>query len=120
MCVVENITNKWVHGERTHIRPFKETTICGLRNYVPNFVGRCEKLKEIHEALQCEYNNSVITAVICGFGGIGKTELAVAYANMFRVKYGAIIWIHAKSHKELVDSFLRVAKDRRYNIDKNA
>lgn len=55
---------------------------------VKHFVGREENITEVCEALQ--YNSSRKTAVVQGLGGIGKTQLALAYAQRHKDDYSAV------------------------------
>jgi hypothetical protein len=42
-------------------------------------------------------------------GGIGKTQLAIAYAESGRVFYSSVFWINAASEAALKDSFRSIA-----------
>ncbi|MBN3884741.1 MAG: tetratricopeptide repeat protein [Nostoc sp. JL34] len=58
---------------------------------VKEFVGREAELRNLHQLLQ--ENQQV---AIAGMGGVGKTELALQYANLHRVTYqGGICWLSA-------------------------
>ena len=62
----------------------------------PNFVGRREELKEIHDKLHQD-NNAVAISTVSGMGGIGKTELAVKYAREHIDDYpGGVCWLNAR------------------------
>ncbi|GBE94969.1 tetratricopeptide repeat protein [Nostoc cycadae] len=61
---------------------------------VVEFVGRERELQNLHRLLQS--NQQVAIAAIAGMGGVGKTELALQYANSHRVTYqGGICWLSA-------------------------
>jgi Effector-associated domain 4/NB-ARC domain len=61
---------------------------------VVEFVGREAELQNLHRLLQS--NQQVAIAAIAGMGGVGKTELALQYANSHRVTYqGGICWLSA-------------------------
>ncbi|OUL22123.1 tetratricopeptide repeat protein [Nostoc sp. 106C] len=61
---------------------------------VVEFVGREAELENLHHLLQ--ENQQVAVAAIVGMGGVGKTELALQYANLHRVTYqGGICWLSA-------------------------
>ncbi|MBD2353605.1 tetratricopeptide repeat protein [Tolypothrix sp. FACHB-123] len=61
---------------------------------VTKFVGRETELQNLHRLLQ--ENQQVAIAAIAGMGGVGKTELALQYANLHRVTYqGGICWLSA-------------------------
>ena len=62
---------------------------------VVHFVGRDEKLVELHKKL-LQNDNAAILAV-AGMGGIGKTELATQYAQPYKVNYpGGLCWLDAR------------------------
>ncbi|MEA5567666.1 tetratricopeptide repeat protein [Anabaena sp. UHCC 0399] len=76
-------------------RPIKE-----IHHNIPlalpgeKFVGRETELQNLHRLLQ--ENQEVAIAAIAGMGGVGKTELALQYANSHRVTYqGGICWLSA-------------------------
>ena len=60
-----------------------------------NFVGREDELVEIHTLLQ--ENNSLAISAVSGMGGVGKTELAIQYAQRYDNYYpGGICWLNAR------------------------
>ncbi|MEH2012455.1 tetratricopeptide repeat protein, partial [Nostoc sp.] len=62
---------------------------------VANFVGRDEKLAEVHKKL-LQNDNAAILAV-AAMGGMGKTELATQYAQRYKVNYpGGLCWLDAR------------------------
>ncbi|HEX6468946.1 MAG TPA: FxSxx-COOH system tetratricopeptide repeat protein [Streptosporangiaceae bacterium] len=69
------------------------------------FVGREEALRQLHEALGPESSKVAVTQALHGLGGVGKTELALHYADASRDRYGLIGWITADS-PENVDAGL--------------
>ncbi|MDZ7958381.1 MAG: tetratricopeptide repeat protein [Aulosira sp. DedQUE10] len=61
---------------------------------VVEFVGRETELQNLHQLLQ--ENQQVAIAAIAGMAGVGKTELALQYANSHRITYqGGICWLSA-------------------------
>ena len=50
------------------------------------------------------------TVVLHGLGGIGKTQLAIAYAKRHKDGYSAIFWLNIKDEDSLKQSFAKVAK----------
>ena len=73
-----------------------------------NFVARREELAQMHEALTGEDGRR--TVVLQGLGGIGKTQLAVAYAKIHKGEYSAIFWLNIKDEDSLNNSFARTAR----------
>lgn len=75
---------------------------------VEHFVAREEELVRIHEVLG--QGSARRTAVVHGLGGMGKTQLAVAYAKRHRYDYSAVFWLNARDETTLKQGFATVAK----------
>ncbi|KAH8660954.1 hypothetical protein BGZ60DRAFT_530945 [Tricladium varicosporioides] len=73
-----------------------------------HFVAREEELTEIHTKLSGD--GSRRTVVLHGLGGMGKTQLAVAYAKRYKDSYSAIFWLNIKDEDSLKQSFARIAR----------
>jgi hypothetical protein len=73
-----------------------------------HFVAREEELAEIHRTLRGD--GSRRTVVLHGLGGIGKTQLTVAYAKRHRDDYSAVFWLNIKDEDSLKQSFAKAAK----------
>jgi hypothetical protein len=71
-------------------------------------VAREDELREIHKELSGD--GSRRTVVLHGLGGIGKTQLAIAYAKRHKDNYSAIFWLNIKDEDSLKQSFANVAK----------
>jgi hypothetical protein len=64
------------------------------RTPAPVFAGRDEELARLGRGLsECE--NAVVTQVVYGLGGVGKSELALQYAHARRGDYRLIWWVTA-------------------------
>jgi hypothetical protein len=61
---------------------------------IEHFVGRDDDMVKICEALH--YDGARKTAVVYGLGGMGKTQLALAYEKRHREEYSAVFWINSK------------------------
>lgn len=74
------------------------------------FVGRGSELDEIgkvlHPVLELQKQRRL---VISGMGGIGKTWLAIAYAESRSAAYSSVFWLNAESETALKDSFRSIA-----------
>jgi hypothetical protein len=55
-------------------------------------------------------NGSRRAVVLYGLGGIGKTQLTVAYAKRYKDSYSAIFWLSIKDEDSLKQNFAKVAK----------
>jgi ATP/maltotriose-dependent transcriptional regulator MalT len=64
-------------------------------SHVDHFVGRSEELDAIHQELQ--HDGTRKTAVVHGLGGMGKTQLALAYAQRHRDEYSAVFWVNTRA-----------------------
>jgi isopentenyl phosphate kinase len=63
-------------------------------SHVDHFVGRRQELDAIHRELQRDGPRK--TVVVHGLGGMGKTQLALAYAQRHRDEYSAVLWVNSK------------------------
>ena len=75
---------------------------------VDHFVGRSEELDAIHREL--EHDGSRKTAVVHGLGGIGKTQLALAYEKRHRDEYSAVFWVNSKDVDTLKRGYAAAAR----------
>ncbi|KAH9211165.1 kinesin light chain [Leptodontidium sp. 2 PMI_412] len=75
---------------------------------VEHFVAREAELAEIHARLSSDGSRQ--TVVLHGLGGIGKTQLSVAYAKRHKENYSAIFWLNMKDENTLKQSFARIAR----------
>ena len=71
-------------------------------------MAREDELREIHKALSGD--GSRHTVILHGLGGIGKTQLAIAYAKQHKDNYSAIFWLNIKDKDSLRQSFVTAAK----------
>lgn len=70
------------------------------RSGVKEFVGRNQKLQDLHEQLQ--NSQRIAITAIAGMGGIGKTELALQYAiSQLELKHypGGFCWLRARDQE---------------------
>ena len=65
-----------------------------VRSGSKNFVGREEELKKIEKALT--QGQGVIVCAVEGLGGVGKTELALQYAQLHKGEYAAQYWLNLR------------------------
>jgi hypothetical protein len=77
-------------------------------SHVECFVGRDEELDRIHQELQ--YNGPRRTAVVHGLGGMGKTQLALTYAQRHRDEYSAVFWVNSKDVDALKQGYAAAAR----------
>ena len=75
---------------------------------VDHFVAREREIAEIHGALSRDGDRQVV--ILHGLGGIGKTQLTVAYAKRHHVSYSAFFWINCKEKDSIKQSFANIAR----------
>jgi tetratricopeptide (TPR) repeat protein len=62
------------------------------------FVGRDEQLAALHDQLTGRGAATLVpTAALSGMGGVGKTQLALAYAHRYREEYQLGWWVPAET-----------------------
>ena len=75
------------------------------------FFGRAEALQQVEEVLQPGKDRGGVRSIaLYGMGGVGKTQIALRYANNSRNSFDAILWISADSSIKMAQSFLEVAQ----------
>jgi hypothetical protein len=110
-----------IRSKRQVLGPIKLLTIVGIQREdfsvvfslsnvsdVEHFIGREAELQEIHKALSGDGSRRVV--VLHGLGGIGKTQLSVAYAKRQKDSYSAIFWLNIKDVNSLKQSFAIMAR----------
>jgi hypothetical protein len=75
---------------------------------IEHFIAREEELAEMHKTLSGDGSRRII--VLHGLGGIGKTQLTIAYAKRHKDSYSAVLWLNIKDEDSLKQSFAKVAK----------
>jgi hypothetical protein len=84
--------------------------------YIPfglneRFIGRETELRKLAEALEPKKSNTPNRSfALYGMGGVGKTTIALQYANNARNLYDAIFWISADNMIKMTQDFLEVAQ----------
>lgn len=76
---------------------------CFVNDPVELFTGREDELRQVHES-----------TIIVGSGGVGKTQLARKYVQMYEHEHQRIVWINTES---LRYSFAELAKKLGMRID---
>ncbi|TAQ90762.1 hypothetical protein B7494_g955, partial [Chlorociboria aeruginascens] len=75
---------------------------------VEYFVAREDELSNIHKILKGDGSRRAV--VLHGLGGIGKTQLSLAYAKRHKDDYSAIFWLNIKDEDSVKQSFTQLAK----------
>ncbi|KAI1847293.1 hypothetical protein JX265_013981 [Neoarthrinium moseri] len=74
---------------------------------VQHFVARERERVEMRRNLSSDGRRRIV--VLHGLGGIGKTQLAVAYTTRYRDEYSAIFWLSIKDEASIRHSFTKAA-----------
>ena len=77
-----------------------------LRN--PNFTEPGQRLADMHDAL-CSGRPAALTQALAGFGGVGKTQLAVEYAYRHMADYAIVWWVRAEQAVTLAADYAALA-----------
>ena len=76
-----------------------------------SFIGRESEFNAMREALQPDDPSPEHRRLVLGgTGGIGKTQLAIAYAKRHHNAYESISWLNANSEATLKDSLRSMAE----------
>ncbi len=76
---------------------------------VRSFVGREPQIKAIREHLLDRSRSVLLPEALHGLGGIGKTQLALAYAHQYRDEYALGWWVPAETESSTLASLARLA-----------
>lgn len=80
---------------------------------VPGFISRQIEIEDIYRRLSG--NTGRRTVVLYGMDGIGKTQLALAYANRYKNNYSAIFWLNIRDEDSAKNSFAHIARQIQRN-----
>ena len=75
----------------------------------PNFTGREQILQQVAQTLSAG-QTTVVTQTIAGLGGVGKTQLALAYSYAHQHTYDLIYWLSADSEPGLGEDLMALAR----------
>src|SRR5258708_1794886 len=77
----------------------------------PFFTGREQMLEDLHRHLANTASAALTQSpAITGLGGIGKTQVAIEYANRYRDEYHFVLWVNAASLETLIEGFVSIAR----------
>ncbi|KAH0594590.1 hypothetical protein MHUMG1_07424 [Metarhizium humberi] len=97
---------KAIKGSRTN--DFSVTFSLSEVPEIQYFVAREREITEVRRILSSDGSRRAVT--LHGLGGIGKTQLAIAYTKRYRDEYSAIFWFNIKDEAAIQQSFTKVAK----------
>ena len=89
-------------------------TFVGVPPRIAGFTGRADELDRL-DAILTQDRPAAVTqvgrAAVQGMGGVGKTALAVEYANRFRNLYDGVWWCPAETRAGLMTSLAALATE---------
>ncbi|KAI0888151.1 uncharacterized protein GGS22DRAFT_185531 [Annulohypoxylon maeteangense] len=110
--------NQWSilqsHLSLSHLQLETVTSPCHTLPVAENrqFFGRQEILRQLEDHLKPADTNARLSSIaLYGLGGVGKTQVALAYAYQKIDHLDAIFWISAESPYSIQQSFSRAALD---------
>ncbi|KAG9250683.1 uncharacterized protein F5Z01DRAFT_640089 [Emericellopsis atlantica] len=107
-----NVQQRWqaearVDDARGNINRFTLSLSLSGATETSHLVARDEELAWMHQTLGRSPGRQ--TVVLHGLGGMGKTQLAIAYVKRHRNNYTASIWLNARDETSLNQSFRNAA-----------
>src|SRR4051794_152253 len=75
---------------------------------IENFLGQHKELEHLWHHLQPGSSKSRKVAILHGLGGMGKTQLAIHFAQYHKDDFTAIFWLSGKSRETLLQSLSSV------------
>ena len=94
--------------------------IWNLRPPNRNFTGREEMLANLRRALTAGDPDKPALAAIHGLGGMGKTQIALAYAHLHGRDYDIVWWLRAEDPSSLADDYTGLAAPLGLPVDEEA
>lgn len=91
--------------------------VYNLPEHNPYFTGREQMLHQIHRHLTQTSSVAPVAPAqplaLSGLAGMGKTQVALAYAYRFRAHYHDIFWVQAETRETMIASYLVFAEQLR-------
>jgi tetratricopeptide (TPR) repeat protein len=107
-CVARNR-----RGNDVPLEVRKRTFFGGVPNRIVGFTGREPELLRIHQVLALDRAVAVVQSIgraaVQGLGGVGKSSLAIEYANSFRGSYAGVWWCPAETRTDLLTALASLA-----------
>jgi tetratricopeptide (TPR) repeat protein len=77
--------------------------------YNPFFTGRDDLLTALHTYFIATSTPYTLIQALSGLGGMGKTQIAFAYASRYRHEYQSVLWMNADSRTTFVEEVIALA-----------
>lgn len=77
-----------------------------------DFIGRSVELAQmIRETTDCSAMHKPHITIVCGLGGVGKTQLVRRFVHDRQSKFEHIVWIESENRVSIEDTIKNVAKE---------
>lgn len=90
--------------------------IVNVKRTHPDFVGRIPYLKQMKD-ICLKWKGDPPVAVLWGEAGIGKSEIAIAFANLYAKHFRLICWIDSETEESYAASFYALAQVLKIPVD---
>ena len=78
----------------------------------PYFTGRTEILTLIHTQLMThEKSGCTASFALHGLGGVGKMQISIRYAYLYKTDFDIICWLQDNDWNTLVTSYVELSQD---------
>ncbi|KAG9235722.1 P-loop containing nucleoside triphosphate hydrolase protein, partial [Amylocarpus encephaloides] len=88
---------------------------------VESYTQRKELWEELNAKMQERHDNASVpyAVAISGLGGVGKSQLALKYAETHKDRYNPILWVDATDKELVLSSFQRLAAELQLRVNGN-
>lgn len=86
-----------------------DPTLWNIPPRVRSFVGRERQIRAIREHLLKRSRSVLLPEALHGLGGVGKTQLALAYADKYRNEYMLGWWVPSETESSTLASLARLS-----------
>lgn len=74
------------------------------------FIGRSTEIEEMEKLLLADYHSpSRHVLILGGIGGVGKTQLSLAFAKQNSARFTSVFWLNATTETSLKSSFTQLS-----------
>ncbi|MBX9704479.1 MAG: ATP-binding protein [Silvanigrellaceae bacterium] len=109
---IESLKSKKNFNELSQLSliPSGYTPLVSLKNIHPDFVGRENYFGELINTCLKKRDNILSVTILWGEGGVGKSEIAIAFGNKYKNKFSLVYWIECDSQASYDQSYRDLAK----------
>jgi tetratricopeptide (TPR) repeat protein len=75
-----------------------------------NFAGRTAILEQIRASLQKDSSTALVPMAVHGYGGVGKTQIAIEFAYRYQEDYDLVWWVASEDEAAIRRSLVSLAR----------